>query len=86
MTKHFVLLFILILHFILSVISTRMIIKSYLLDSTKKKINIILTWTIPFLWFLIVRSITKVSSGTMTKDKRKIDKSSFYESGIGETI
>ncbi|NOQ24608.1 MAG: hypothetical protein GQ564_04525 [Bacteroidales bacterium] len=63
-----------------------MILKSYLLDNDKKKINIILTWTIPILWFLIVKMITKGSTGTMTKEKRKIDKSNFYECGLGKHV
>jgi hypothetical protein len=84
MPRYYVLTILITLHVILSILSTRMIIKSYLLDNDKKKINIILTWTIPILWFLIIKTITKGSSGTITKKERKIDKSNFYESGLGK--
>ncbi len=84
MTSYYALTILITLHVILSIVSTRMILKSCLLDNDKKKINIILTWTIPILWFLIVKMITKGSAGTITKEKRKIDKSNFYESGLGK--
>ncbi|TKG93991.1 hypothetical protein EYV94_14645 [Puteibacter caeruleilacunae] len=58
--------------------------KTTYLSEDKKKLNSVLVWSIPFVWALLIRNVIKsVDMSVMTKDKRNIDKSHFYESGKG---
>lgn len=52
------------------------------LTKRKKRLNILLVWIVPVIWGLLIKSMFK----PMTEKDRKNDKSSFYESGIGENI
>ena len=58
------------------------ILKTNMLNSNQKKINSILIWLIPFLWFWLIKGFIKPSK-TITKKDRDKKKGSFYESGIG---
>ena len=49
---------------------------------SQKRINTILVWTFPFVWYWFIKSLIKPTE-VMTKGKRKIDKSNFTESGKG---
>lgn len=61
--------------------------KSLYLEETRRKLHLKLIWYLPFLGPLIIRNFWKKQKNepleTITKDKRKIKKGSFYESGIG---
>ncbi len=57
-----------------------------ILSKKQKLINSILIWIIPFLWFLLIKSLTNFKSEAMTKTKREeLNKKSggFTESGTG---
>ena len=56
----------------------RRIKESVMLGQTQKNSSILMIWVLPFFWFWMSKGILE-PSGTMTKEKRKLDKSSFYE-------
>ena len=66
-------------------ISTQIkISKSNYFNKSQKTANSILIWLIPFIWALLIKSFLKPNdTGTMTKDKRKINKNKYYESENG---
>lgn len=61
--------------------------KSLYLNESRRNSHKIFIWIIPFLGPLIIRSFWKKREDNemeiMTKEKRKQDKSNFYESGKG---
>lgn len=66
-------------HVLLSIVGTIAIQKTSLLDSQKKKLNLILLWVIPFIWFFLLKQILKQTQNTDTK----VSKSHFHESEKG---
>lgn len=60
------------------------IVRTIDLNKNQKVLNSIFLWLIPFLWGLLVKTILKDgASGTVTKDKRKVKSSHYYESNMG---
>lgn len=60
------------------------IVKSSYLSKNQKTLNSILIWALPFIWAFLIKSFIKQdNSGVMTKNKRKTNKSHFYESKKG---
>ena len=76
-----------IIYLSLNIYVTRKINKACYLNEERRKLHKRFIWMLPFLGPLIIKSFwqEKEKDGLeiMTKDKRKIDKSSFYESGSG---
>lgn len=68
------------IHILLSIGGTIFIQKNSLLDSQKKRLNTILLWLIPFIWFFVVKNVLKQISDS---DKKKKSSTYFYESGQG---
>ena len=63
---------ILILHILLSYNVTNQILETDFLKKKQKRINIMLTWSIPFVWSFIVKNMIKSSDiEIMTKSNRK---------------
>lgn len=48
----------------------------------RKLMHNILIWIIPFLWIIIIKTITKPTPGSYNF-KKKGEDNSFYESGLG---
>lgn len=67
-------------HILLSIFGAIAIKKTFLFDSQKKRLNIILIWAIPFIWFILIKQILKQTSNDT---KKKGSKSNFYESEKG---
>lgn len=60
-------------HVLLAFWTQVVIVKSQYLNVTQKTLNSILTWSIPFIWGLIVRKLLKkANQEVMTKSKRTI--------------
>ena len=67
------------LHLILSTSGSIAIRKTNLLDSKKKRTNILLLWLIPFIWWFLIKQILTRNSNS---DKHK-QRSNFHESEKG---
>ncbi len=80
-SKELLTISIIVFYVFVSCYFTIIVIKSPL-ASKKKRLNIFLVWLVPVLWGLLVKSMFK----PLTKKDKNHDKSSFYESGIGENI
>jgi hypothetical protein len=50
-------------------------------DKGQKRIHNVLIWLVPFIWIMIIKTITKPTPGSANYNKT--DKGSFSESGIG---
>jgi len=48
----------------------------------QKIVHNILIWLVPFIWIMIIKTLTKPLPGSQGANRKK-DKGSFYESGIG---
>ena len=74
-------------YIILNIYVTKKINKAFYLKEERRKLHKKLIWIIPFLGPWVINSFWKVKKDkeleVMTKDKRKIDKSSYHESGEG---
>lgn len=51
-------------------------------DKGQKLIHNVLIWVVPFIWIMIIKTITKPIPGSANFNKTK-DKGTFSESGIG---
>jgi len=51
-------------------------------NKRQKLIHNVLIWLFPFIWIMILKTISKPTPGTANNKKTK-DKGSFYESNIG---
>ena len=74
MTMNGIILFliVLVLHLTYAASTQNKITRTHSLSNERKRLNSILTWCIPFLWALLVRSIIKEPKLTvMTKNRRK---------------
>ncbi len=81
--KEVILISIIIVHIILSTIGTIKIQKTQQLDFKKKRINQILIWSVPFLWFVLIISILRKTPGSdEMKIKNDVSSNGFHESGI----
>ncbi|MCK5845815.1 MAG: hypothetical protein KAG84_00130 [Bacteroidales bacterium] len=82
---------ILIIVFIVYIILTSYIYirinKAIYLSEERRTIHKIFIWLLPFIGPFIIRGFwikkSRQNLETMTKNKRKLDKSNFYESGKG---
>ena len=82
-----ILILLLLAHIVLSLIETRRIIKTVMLDKKQKKINIILQWIIPFLWFILINSLLKTTPGSFEVPvKNDVSSNNYYESGKGNPM
>ena len=75
---------VIILYVLFTVSAYKKIQQSVMFNDSQKRINSILIWCIPFIWHFMIKGLLKPSE-TMTKSKRKIDKSFYYESGLGDS-
>jgi hypothetical protein len=77
-----ILIAIIISHIILSTVGTMQLSKSIILTLKQKRINIFLLWIIPFLWFLIIRTIHRPNPGSADiLKKNDISSNNFYDLG-----
>lgn len=77
-------LLILLTHVVLASIGTRVLLKSTILTTKRIHYNLILLWTIPFIWYLLVRAIHKRTPGSHeVRIKNDVSSSVFHESGAG---
>ena len=86
MTTGQLILFILITltHVIFSVVGTSILLKSKNLANERRRYNIILLWTIPLIWYLLVRTIHKRTPGSHEVPiKNDVSSNNSYESGLG---
>ncbi|MFM7855639.1 MAG: hypothetical protein ACKO96_27855 [Flammeovirgaceae bacterium] len=51
-------------------------------DNGQRLIHNILIWVVPFIWIIVIKTLTKPTPGSSTYNKTK-DKSTFSESGLG---
>ena len=51
-------------------------------NKRQKLLHNVLIWLVPFLWIMILKTISEPTPGT-AKNKKTKDKGSFYESEIG---
>ena len=58
-----------LIHVIFAIGFTQKIYGSNRFGETQKRLNTIMVWIIPFLWFLLIRDMLK-PTGVMTKSKR----------------
>lgn len=66
---------------------SKVISNALVLSKRQKILNSILIWTIPFVWYYLMKDFIRIDRRTMTKKRRDrlIRKQSggFYESGLG---
>lgn len=68
-------------HVIFAIRFTKRIYRSNRFGETQKRLNTIVVWIIPFLWFLLIRDMLKPTE-VMTKSKRdEFDDMDFNELG-----
>lgn len=74
----------LLTHIIISSIGTLVLIKSILLTRRQKLLNLILLWTIPVVWYFLIKSVHKKTPGSHEVPiKNDVSSRTFYESGLG---
>lgn len=65
----------------------KVVSNALVLSKRQKILNSILIWTIPFVWYYLMKDFIRIDRRTMTKKRRDrlIRKQSggFYESGLG---
>ena len=87
--KYFFFFILFIAHLIYTYRIQQKINSNILLSKKQKKMNSILIWLIPFIWYNIIKDLITVDYGVMTKSKRdkliKKKSGGFYESGKGIT-
>jgi hypothetical protein len=66
---------------LISLYFTKIVIKSPI-DRKKKWINVILVWIVPVIWGLLIKTMFK----PIKEQDKRIDRSNYYESGIGENV
>ncbi len=82
--EQIVFILLLMTHVVLSLVATRVISKSNILTRRQKWINLFLVWTIPFVWFLVIRTLHKKIPGSFEiPTKNDVSSNNFYESGLG---
>ncbi|HMT27693.1 MAG TPA: hypothetical protein PKD91_00295 [Bacteroidia bacterium] len=71
-------------HVWLSLKGTRILLKSTILTAKRRQYNIILLWTIPIVWYLLVRTIHKRTPGSHEVPvKNDVSSNNLFESGVG---
>jgi len=71
-------------HVILSFLGTNILLRSNILTTKRRRYNLILLWTIPYIWYLLVRTIHKKTPGSHEVPiKNDVSSNSSYESGLG---
>jgi hypothetical protein len=79
-----ILLLLLVTHVILSIVGTRILLKSVILTTKQRRLNLILLWAIPVIWYLFVKTIYKRTPGSHEVPiKNDVSGKTFYESGLG---
>ena len=89
MTKFSVvfILIVLLIHAILAVVGTRVLLKNTILTLRQRKLNLILLWAIPIIWYLIIKTLHKSVLGSYEVSiKNDISSNQFHESGSGSTF
>ena len=77
-------LILVLIHFVLSIIGTRVLLKTAILTRLQKRLNLILLWTLPVIWYLFVKTIYKKTPGSHEVPvKNDVSSNNSYESGIG---
>ena len=80
--------FILLLTFVYAFVSVKYsvaVIKTPVLSTGRKVINVILIWLLPFFWAMLIRQVLVLkNSGSYEIDiKNDVSSNNFYESGKG---
>lgn len=70
------------LYFHFNVVHTNKVLASHRLSKRAQNFHCILIWLLPLVWFWFIKEHIKPMD-TMTKSKRDLDKSNYYESGTG---
>lgn len=71
-------------HVILSFVGTSILLRSNILTTKRRRYNLILLWTIPYIWYLLVRTIHKKTPGSHEVPiKNDVSSRVFHESGAG---
>jgi len=71
-------------HVILASIGTKTVLKSTILTRRQIRINLILLWTIPLIWYLLVKTVHKKTPGSHEVPiKDDVTNNPFHESGAG---
>lgn len=88
MNTYYLILPLVLFYLCFSLNATIQILKWETLSNAKKVVQIVLSWSIPFIWYLLVKELIAPSKfKTMTKKTRrklrKDENKNFYESGIG---
>lgn len=87
MEIYLIILITLLVYYFFTLYVQRRIGKSLYLDEKRRILHKKMIWILPFLGPIIIRGFWKKRKEkkleVMTKSKRKIDKSNFYESGKG---
>ena len=75
---------IIILYIYFSLKGTNKILRTVYLDKSKRILNLVLLWLIPFLWYFVVMQILSKTPGShQVKIKNDVSSNNFYESGLG---
>lgn len=81
---YIVLVFLVLIHVLLSIIGTNTLRKSTLLSKRQRVYNSILVWLIPLIGFLLVRATHKKTPGSQEEPiKNDVSSRVFHESGAG---
>ena len=67
-----------LIYILISIYFTWIVIKSEL-DRQRKALKIIFIWIIPIIWGILIKTILK----PISKKDMRINKTNYYESGIG---
>ena len=82
--KLIILLVVVICYIIFAILGTRKVLKTVVFEKKQKRLNIVLLWVVPFLWYWIINSILKPIPGSSEfTDEEKHQSNQFYESGLG---
>lgn len=52
------------------------------LSRKQKIINVFMVWIVPFIWGILIKTMSR----PITEKDKKIDRSTFNESGIGDNV
>jgi len=71
-------------YLIIAIAGTKILLKSKILTGRQKFYNFILLWTVPIIWFIIVKAIHKRTRGSHEVPiKNDVSSNSNSESGLG---
>ena len=82
--EYIILFVVSVCHIVFAIIGTRNVWRTVVLDNHKKRINIVLLWLVPFIWYWIIKSILKPTPGSSEFiDEEKRQSGQYFESGLG---